>query len=122
MSNIASDIGVFDTIGVGMVSIKRLSYISYRKLKAIATWYNKSHEPNLCYVPLCKYCKTWLLNQIAIYQCFGSKRFICVDCYIGKYGKRAFKQLYLKHLKKISNIDTTARSLKAKYLKLYSYI
>ena len=119
MSNIVSDIGVFELIGVGMVSIKRLSYVSYAKLKLIATWYNKEHEPNLCFLPLCKYCKAWLLNQIAIYQCFGSRRFICVDCYISKYGKRAFKQLYLKHLSKLSESDRTARSLRAKYLNYF---
>jgi len=103
-----------------MVSIKRLSYVSYAKLKLITTQHNKEHEPNLCFIPLCKYCKAWLLNQIAIYKAFGSKRFICVNCYISKYGKRAFKQLYLKHLNKLSNSDRTARSLRAKYLELNS--
>jgi hypothetical protein len=102
-----------------MVAIKRLSYISYRKLKVIATFYNKTHEPNRCFVPLCRYCKVWLLNEIAVYQCFGSKRFTCVNCYISKYGKRAFRQLYLKHLAKLSKTDRTARSLLAKYLQLH---
>jgi len=44
-----------------MVSSKRLSYVSYGKLKLIATQHNKTHEPNLCFIPLCRYCKTWLL-------------------------------------------------------------
>jgi len=120
LSNIVSDIGVFELIGVGMVSIKRLSYVSYAKLKLISTQHNKGHEPNLCYVPFCKYCKAWLLNQIAIYTSFGSRRFTCIDCYISKYGKRAFRQLLLKHLNKLSNSDRTARSLRAKYLELNS--
>jgi hypothetical protein len=120
LSNIVSDIGYFEVIGVGMVTIKRLSHVSYSKLKMIATFYNKNHEPHLCFIPLCKYCKTWLLNQIAIYQGFGSRRFICVNCYISKYGKRAFRQLYIKHLSKISKTDNTSRSLIAKYLELLS--
>jgi hypothetical protein len=103
-----------------MVSIKRLSYISHGKLKVISTQYNKEHEPNLCFVPLCKYCKAWLLDQIAVYQCFSSKRFICISCYKKKYGKRAFKHLYHKHLSKLSLTDNTARSLRAKYLNLLS--
>jgi hypothetical protein len=105
-----------------MVAIKRLSYVSHAKLKMIATFYNKNHEPNLCFVPLCKYCKVWLLNQIAIYQSFGSKRFICVNCYISRYGKRAFRQLYLKHLSKLSKTDRTTRSLRVKYIKLLKHI
>jgi len=44
-----------------MVEIIRLSYLSRTKLKLIATWYNKNHEPNLCFVPMCRYCKIWLL-------------------------------------------------------------
>jgi hypothetical protein len=101
-----------------MVGSNRLSYISYTKLKMIATHHNKTHEPNLCYIPMCRYCKAWLINKIAVYQDFGSRRFTCVNCYINKYGKKVFRKKLLEHLNKLSTTDRTLRSLRGKYLEL----
>jgi len=105
-----------------MVEILRLSYLSKTKLKMIATWYNKSHEPNLCFTPMCRYCKIWLLEQICVYKSFGSLRFICIQCFIRMYGKRVFKRLLYRHLDKLSKTDMTLRSLRTKYVELLNKI
>jgi hypothetical protein len=85
-----------------MTSMKRLSYITKSKLRLIATCYNKYHEKSICFLPICKTCKKWLMHKVAVYQGFGSWRFMCLNCYIKYYGKDSMINMLKNHISKLS--------------------
>jgi len=85
-----------------MTRVKRLSYITKTKLRLISTCYNKSYDKSMCFIPLCRTCKKWLMNSVAVYQSFGSWRFMCINCYIKYYGKNNLRKMIKNHIRKLS--------------------
>jgi hypothetical protein len=94
-----------------MPSPVRVQYVTIRKLKTIT----KMNDKGICYLPICLKCKKWLLNTIAIYKSYGSKRFICLKCAMSVWGREYIYAKLKKHVQILSKNEYKSNCLYRKY-------
>jgi superfamily II helicase len=90
----------------------RLAYIRYSYLK----YTNPNEDTKICYVPMCRICRSWVLYQIVVVRggCHIKRKFICMNCAIKVYPKRYLISLINSHISGLSrNTKHKASLLKA---------
>jgi len=92
----------------------RIQYVTIPKLKTVT----KMNDKDVCYLPICLKCKKWLLNTIAIYKSYGSKRFICLKCAMSIWGREYVYDKLKKHISKLSKNTHKSNCLYEKYKKI----
>jgi hypothetical protein len=93
----------------------RFVYLTPAKLLC----YKRERDKDMCYMPICRNCKKYLLYQIAIVhgQSQVTWRYTCISCALRIYPKRYLLNLINKHLRKLSK-GPRNRGYYIKYMRL----
>jgi hypothetical protein len=95
----------------------RLVYLKHAYL-------NDYEEKRLCYLPMCRKCKTWLLYQVAIViskDKTSKRKYYCLPCASKWLGKGYILNMFRKHISKLSksNNKRDRRRTKEEHIKAY---
>jgi Zn-finger nucleic acid-binding protein len=88
---------------------------------------NDYEEKRLCYLPMCRKCKAWLLYQVAIVisknRC-SKRKYYCLRCASRWLGKGYILNMLRQHITKLSksNNERDRRRTKEEHIKAYQQL